>query len=185
MVPKVVSAPVAHRSEAGLAILNLPNVAALRDAFGASSTRCSALGIEPEGFLVAEQLPGAVEVVIGLHHDLEIGPVVMFGAGGVFLELTRDIACGPPGLDAERARDMIASTRVATLLGGYRGSPPCDLQGPIGVLTAIGALAQEIGDLVESLEINPLLVRPDGVFALDALIIARGRALQPMNGGYL
>ncbi len=124
VVAKVVSAAVPHKSDAGLVILNLSSEEALRNAFDILSTRCAALDIEPEGLLIAEQLKGGVEVVVGLHHDAEVGPVVMFGAGGVFLELMRDVAFGPPGLDATRARDMIASTRVAKLLGGYRGSPP-------------------------------------------------------------
>jgi acetate---CoA ligase (ADP-forming) len=184
VVAKVVSAAVAHKSDAGLVILNLSSEEALRDAFHTLSTRCATLGIKPEGLLIAEQMMGGVEVVVGFHRDPEMGPVVMFGAGGVLLELTRDVVFGPPGLDAARARDMIATTRVAKLLGGYRGSSPCDLKGLISVLTATGALAQGIGDLVESLEINPLLVRPDGVFALDALIMTRRPAHAVMNGAH-
>jgi acetyltransferase len=71
---------------------------------------------------------------------------------------------------------MIAATRVSKLLGGYRGGPACDIDGLVAALVAMGALAAEVGDLVESVEINPLLVRPDGVFALDALIVLRGGA---------
>ena len=92
----------------------------------------------------------------------------MFGAGGVLLELIGDVAFGPPGLDANRARDMIASTRVARLLDGFRGAPKCDIESLVSAIVAMGRLASELGDMVESVEINPLLVRPDGAFALDA-----------------
>jgi acetyltransferase len=173
VVVKVVCAAVAHKSDAGLVILNVTSKAELTKAYDHLSQRCGALGLEPEGILVAEQMSGGIEVVIGLHRDAEVGPVVMFGAGGILLELMRDVAFGPPGLDAARARDMIASTRVAKLLDGYRGAAPCDKESLVDALVAMGAMAAEVGDLVESAEINPLLVRPDGVFALDALIAMR------------
>lgn len=176
VVVKVVCGGVAHKSDAGLVILNVRSAEDLRNAYDRLSDRCIAPGIKAEGILIAEQMSGGIEVVIGLHHDPEMGPVVMFGAGGVLLELMGDVAFGPPGLDAARARDMINSTRVSKLLDGYRGTPRCDMDSLIGALIAMGSIATEIGDLVRSVEINPLLVRPDGVYALDALIITRGSA---------
>jgi succinyl-CoA synthetase beta subunit len=103
-----------------------------------------------------------------------MGPVVMFGSGGIHLELLRDVAFGPPGLDDTRARKMISSTRVADLIKGYRGSEPGDLEALVGAIKAMGALAIELGDLLESAEINPLIVRADGIYALDALLVMRG-----------
>jgi succinyl-CoA synthetase beta subunit len=173
VVVKVVCAAVAHKSDAGLVILNVRNDDELRAACHRLTERRRSLGIDAGGILVAEHMSGGVEVVIGMHRDPEMGPVVMFGAGGILLELMRDVAFGSPGLDAARARDMIASTRVAKLLDGFRGAPRCDLEALSGALVAMGALAAEISDLVESAEINPLLVRADGAFALDALIVAR------------
>ena len=173
VVAKVVCGAVAHKSDAGLVILNVTCDEDLRNAYDRLSERCIALGIEAEGILIAEQMSGGIEVIIGLHRDAEMGPVVMFGAGGILLELMRDVAFGPPGLDAARARDMINSTRISKLLDGYRGTPACDAEGLVSALVAMGSIANEIGDLVESVEINPLLVRPDGVYALDALIVTR------------
>lgn len=176
VVVKVVCAELAHKSDVGLVILNVRSAEDLRKAYDGLSERCATLGIDPAGILLAEQMSGGVEVVIGLHRDPEVGPVVMFGAGGVLLELMRDVSFGPPGLDAARARDMIRSTRVAKLLEGYRGAPRCDIEALVGALVAIGTVAIDIGDLVQSVEINPLLVRPDGVYALDALVVTRGSA---------
>jgi acetyltransferase len=174
VVLKAVCADVAHKSDAGLVVLNVRDEAELRRAFDQLVGRCGSLGGAAKGVLVAQHMSGGVEVVIGVHRDPEMGPVVMFGAGGILLELIRDVAFGPPGLDAARARDMIGSTRVARLLDGYRGAPRCDVDSLVAALVAMGALADEVGDMVESVDINPLLVRPDGAFALDALVVTAG-----------
>src|SRR5262249_31803238 len=85
LVAKPVRARVAHKSDAGLVLLNLSDAASLRAAADTLLARSAAIGVEPDGILVAEQLTGGVEVVVGLHRDPEIGPVVMFGAGGIYL----------------------------------------------------------------------------------------------------
>lgn len=173
VVAKVVCGAVTHKSDAGLVILNIADETDLRKAFDRLTQLCAAHAIAAEGILIAQHMSGGIETVVGLHRDPEMGPVVMFGAGGVLLELMRDVAFGPPGLDAARARDMIQSTRVAKLLGGYRGSAPCDTAALVATLVAMGAMADDVADLVESVEINPLLVRPDGAYALDALIVMK------------
>ena len=173
VVAKAVAPTVTHKSDVGLVILDLSDAADACDAAHRLIARCAELGVECEGVLLAEMLKGGVEVVVGVHHDPESGPVVMFGAGGVLLELIGDVAFGPPGIDESRARDMINSTRVARLLDGFRGAPKCDINALVGVIVAMGRLAADIGDAVESVEINPLLVLPDGAFALDSLIVCR------------
>jgi acetate---CoA ligase (ADP-forming) len=178
VVLKVVSAAVTHKSDVGLVLLNLSSEADLRQAVQLLSERCDALGVSAEGLLVVQQITGGVEVIIGLHRDPEMGPVVMFGSGGIFLELFRDVAFGPPGLDEARARNMILSTRVADLIKGYRGSEPSDVEALVGALKAMGALAIELGEFLESVEINPLIVRADGVYALDALLVVAGDKLR-------
>jgi acetyltransferase len=174
VVLKVVSAAVAHKSDVGLVLVNLSSESDLRQAVQLLSKRCDALGVCAEGLLVAQHITGGVEVIVGVHRDPEMGPVVMFGSGGIHLELLRDVAFGPPGLDDTRARKMISSTRVADLIKGYRGSEPGDLEALVAAIKAMGALAIELGDLLESAEINPLVVRADGIYALDALLVMRG-----------
>jgi acetyltransferase len=173
VVVKAVTAAVTHKSDAGLVILDVKDESELRNGLTLLQERCAQRDIRPEGILIAELIKGGVEVVVGLHRDAEVGPVVMFGAGGVLLELLADVAFGPPGLDDARARDMIFSTRVAKLLTGFRGSAPCDIEALVRAVRGVGALAYEAGDLIETAEINPLIVRPDGVYALDALIVTR------------
>jgi acyl-CoA synthetase (NDP forming) len=174
VVLKVVSAALTHKSDVGLVLLNVSSEPDLRQAVQLLSERCDALGVSPEGLLVAEQITGGIEVIIGLHRDPEMGPVVMFGSGGTLLELLHDVAFGPPGLDEARAHNMISSTRVADLIRGYRGSEPGDREALVGAIKAMGALAIELGDLLESAEVNPLIVCTDGVYALDALLVVRG-----------
>jgi acyl-CoA synthetase (NDP forming) len=132
--------------------------------------------IELEGWLVAQAVPAGLELVIGIQNDPEMGPVVMFGAGGVWLELVKDVAFAAPGFDHARAEQLIESTRVNALLNGYRGDGPYDRAAVVDALVAVGRLAAEAGDAIESLDINPFVALPagQGAFALDALIIAKG-----------
>lgn len=174
VVLKAVSADVPHKSDAGLVLLDIENAGDVRDAVATIESRCAGLGARLEGVLVAQQMRGGVEMVMGVHRDPEMGHVVMVGMGGVWLEVFRDVAFGPPGLDEARARRMIASTRASQLLAGYRGAPACDVDALAQALTALGALASELGEAIESIDVNPLLVRQDGVYALDALVVLRG-----------
>ncbi|HEY8578851.1 MAG TPA: acetate--CoA ligase family protein [Beijerinckiaceae bacterium] len=173
VVLKGVSAAVPHKSDAGLVLLNLQDAAQVRDAARTIAERCAALGAPLEGVLVARQMTGGVEMVVGLHRDPEVGPVVMVGMGGVWLEVFSDAAFGPPGLDEARARRMIERLKAARLLAGYRGAPAGDVGALARAVVALGAMAVELGDCLESVDVNPILVRPDGAFALDGLVVLR------------
>ena len=173
VVMKAVSAAVPHKSDAGLVLLNLADESAVRAAADVIAERCAALGAPLEGLLVARQMTGGVEMVMGAHRDPEMGPVLMVGMGGVWLEVLADVAFGPPGLDMARARDMIARTKASRLLAGYRGAPAGDIGALAQALTALGALVADLGDVIESIDVNPILVRPDGAFALDGLVVLK------------
>jgi len=127
--------------------------------------------------LVAQQVRGGLELVLGLHRDPEVGLVVMAGAGGVLLELTKDVAfCAPP-VSRDKARDMLKRTRVARLIEGYRGSEPRDVGAIIDALVGLGKLALDCPNVIESVDINPFAALPQGStpggMALDALIVLR------------
>lgn len=173
VVLKAVAAAVPHKSDAGLVLLDLANADAVRAAATMVADTCADLGAPLEGLLVAKQVAGGVEMVVGVHRDPEVGHVVMVGAGGVLLELIEDVAFGPPGLDEARARAMIARLRAGKLLHGYRGRPPGDLNALVRAIVDLGALAAELGDIVESVDVNPLVVLPDGAYALDGLVVLR------------
>jgi len=129
----------------------------------------------PSGMLVCQQVRGGPELVLGLHRDPEMGLVVMAGSGGVLLELVRDVAfCAPP-VSTEKAHDLIGRTRAARLLQGYRGAPPQDVAAVADALVALGRIAVDLPDAIESIDINPFVALPrgQGGLALDALIVLR------------
>lgn len=173
VVLKAVCASVPHKSDAGLVILNLHDASAVRAAAQTIAERCAMLAAPLEGLLVAKQISGGVEMVMGVHRDPEVGCVVMVGAGGVLLELVEDVAFGPPGLDHARAFDMISRLRCARLLAGYRGSPACDVAALAQALVNLGLLAQELGAHIDAVDVNPIIVLPEGAYALDGLVILR------------
>ena len=175
VVLKGVSAAVPHKSDAGLVLLGLADAAAVRTAAQTIIERCAVLGAPLEGILVAEQVNDGVEMVLGIHRDPEMGPAVMVGMGGIWLELFKDVAFAPPGLGLARARETIASTRASKLLTGYRGGALRDLEALAQALVGLGQLACELADVIEAVDVNPVLVRAQGrgVVALDALVVLR------------
>ena len=175
VVVKGVAADLTHKSDAGAVQVNLGNAAAVEQACRdiARNVAAHAPGIRLEGWLVAKMAPAGLELVLGMQRDPEMGAVVMFGAGGVWLELVKDVAFGPPGISREGAARLIDSTRVRRLLDGYRGQGTYDRDAVIDALVAVGRLAAAAGDVVESLDINPFLALPSGAgaLALDALAV--------------
>jgi acetate---CoA ligase (ADP-forming) len=173
VVLKAVAETLTHKSDVGAVALNL----ATQDELGSAYDRMAgALGEHTlAGMLVAQQVRGGVELVLGLHRDPEMGLVVMAGAGGVLLELTKDVTfCAPP-ISRDKARDMLKRTRVARLIEGYRGSKPRDVGAIIDALVGLGRLAVDCPDVIESVDINPFAALPRGGMALDALIVLRRR----------
>lgn len=175
VVLKAVSPDVAHKSDAGLVMLGLSSSADVRHAASMVIERTAQIGAHLDGLLIAEQVSGGVEALLGLHRDPELGLAVMVGLGGVMLELIDDVAIVTPSAGPAETRVAIAETKLARRLAGYRGSPPCDLDALVDAVVAMGRLANALGDVIESIDVNPLLVREKGkgVVALDALVVLR------------
>jgi acetate---CoA ligase (ADP-forming) len=172
VVLKGVSAQVAHKTEAGLVMLGLSDEANLRAAVSSLQARAVAAGLALEGLLVARQIPRGTELLLGVHRDVEMGPVILAGMGGIWLELFRDVAFAPPSIDLEHARAMLQRTRAWRLLNGYRGAPLADVAPVLKAIVALGAIATELGECLESIDINPFIVS-DGAWAADALVVLR------------
>jgi acetyltransferase len=130
-----------------------------------------------DGVLIAEQVSDGLELVLGVHRDPEMGPVILFGTGGVELELNRDIALAAPPLDIRAAEDLIARTRVAQLIDGYRGKPAYDKGALVKALVGLSELVMDAGSCIGSIDINPFLLKRRGGVALDALVVPTGRWL--------
>lgn len=171
---KVVSADLPHKTEVGGVELALADAQAVRAAVAriTASVRAARPGARIEGWLVAEMAGAGVECLLGIRHDPTFGPIVLFGSGGVLAEWLEDRAIGLAPLDEAQARALVARTRVARLLEGYRGRPACDVPALVAALCRLSHFAAARADTPFGLEINPLLVRPAGagVVALDALV---------------
>ena len=141
--------------------------------------RCGAAHLDiaarlaPAAFSIERMAPVAdgAELLIGARWDPRLGPIALVGAGGLYAELLRDTAVALAPLDLDGARRLIESLRVAPLLHGARGRPPLDLDAAADALAALSAVAAAHPELAE-LEVNPLLVLPDGALALDARFVS-------------
>lgn len=175
VVAKAVSAALPHKSDAGGVVIGIADDPALRAAYDRIVAAVGRLDPAPrlDGVLVAELVQGGVELVLGAHRDPEVGPVMLFGAGGIDLEAERDVALGALPLDEAGALDMISRTRIARRIAGSRGRAPLDRAALVTALIGLSELMADAGDLIQSIDVNPFLLREHGGIALDALIVKR------------
>jgi len=177
VVLKVASPDILHKSDIGGVVLGLEDEAAVRDAFEAITARVAAAQPEAavEGVLVAPMHSGGIECIMGTSHDPVFGPVVMFGLGGIFVEVLEDVSFRRAPIDVGEAHSMIAETKGAKLLAGVRGAASADIDALADALAALSQFAAAHADAVESIDLNPVLVRDvgQGLVALDALIVRR------------
>ena len=175
VVAKIVSAALPHKSDMGGVRVGLRDDAAVRDAWRAIMAAAAAHPLRPEveGVLIAEMVSGGLELVLGMSRDPEMGPAILFGSGGVDLELLRDTALAVPPLDEARARALIARTRAGVLVKGYRGKPALDEAALVRALLGLSDLVMDAGDRLAAVDVNPFLLRETGGVALDALVVRR------------
>jgi acetate---CoA ligase (ADP-forming) len=174
VVLKAVSAKLLHKSDAGAVALHLNSDEDVRAAYRRIAENARTAGVERlDAMLVCQEIRGGVELVLGLNRDPEMGLVVMAGAGGVLLELTKDVAFAAPPITPAKARAMIERTRAARLLRGYRGTAALDMESVVDALVALGHIAEDLADAVQSIDINPFVALPSGAVALDALFVPR------------
>ena len=175
VILKILSPDIQHKTEIGGVRVGLEDEAAVVTAFREvmEAARRHHSQARLEGAVIQEMAPaGAVEVILGVLQDPDFGPVVVFGSGGVLVELLRDSSLRLPPLSHEEALKMIYETRGRRLLQGFRGRPPADIDALADALVRLSQLAVDLGDLVAALDINPLMVLPrgQGVRAVDALV---------------
>ena len=162
--------------EAGAVALDLRSEADVRAAWSRIADNVRGWGLEAplEAMIVAEQASPGVELALGAQRDPECGLVFMAGAGGTLLELMKDVSFAATPMNRAKAADMLARTRAARLISGFRGSAPLDPAPVEKALLALGAMADDIGDCIAAIDINPFRLSGSGGWALDALIILRG-----------
>ena len=172
VVLKVLSPDIAHKSEAGGVVLGLRDANVVASGFDAMMDRVRERAPQAriEGALVARMIEGGIETVIGIKRDPVFGPVIMFGLGGVYVEVLKDVTLRLAPIDHATAMEMIRDIKGFPLLAGARGRPPADLGALADALVAMarfGAAHPEI----TSVEINPFIALPKGGVAVDALIL--------------
>lgn len=169
---KVVSPDVIHKSDSGGVKLGIDSPAAAAAAFAAINQSVSRAvpNARIEGVLIVPMATGGVEVIAGMVRDPQFGPAVMFGLGGIFVEILKDVAFEIAPVSAEDAGRLVKSIKGWPLLAGARGSKPCDLDSLCSVITGLSRLALELPE-VEEIDLNPVLAGPDKALALDARIL--------------
>jgi acetyl coenzyme A synthetase (ADP forming)-like protein len=177
VVLKAIAPDLLHKTEAGGVALALASREAVLAAAGSMSARFAAAGALIEGFLVQEQVRAGVEALVGITQDPSFGPLIVAGLGGVQVELLRDVAVRLTPLSDLDAAEMLAGLRAGKLLDGFRGAPPADRAALVEIVRRIAALA-EIAPEIAELDLNPVIVLPDGQGAVvaDARIRLSGAA---------
>lgn len=165
VVLKRVAPAVVHKSDVGGVVVGLKSADEVRAAFA----RVVQAG---EQALVQRMAPAGVEVVIGAYRDPQFGPLVMFGLGGLYVEVLRDVAFRLAPLSRAEAVEMVAGTAAGRLLAGVRGRPPQDVEAVVDALCRIGWLMAEFPAIAE-VDLNPVIVGEKGAWAVDVRVVCR------------
>ena len=178
VVAKVVSADILHKSDIGGVVLNLNSAAEVKKAFDDITARVKKLKNKPklEGILIAQQVRADLELVVGASLDPEMGPVVLFGTGGVDIELMKDVALAGAPLDADEARQLIGRTKAGVKLKGYRGKPALHVASAVKAIIGLSNLMADAENRIASIDVNPFLINTKTGVAVDALIVLNNEA---------
>lgn len=172
VVLKIVSPDIIHKSDAGGVIVNLKSNVEVQDAYrkileNAKKYKATA---KIAGVLVQEMAPQSTEVIIGAIKDPQFGQTLMFGLGGIFVELLKDVTFRVAPITREDAHEMVTEVKAYPLLKGYRNTPPADIDAIINILLSTSKLIMDYPEIKE-LDLNPIMVYADGAKTVDARII--------------
>lgn len=174
VVLKILSPDIVHKSDIGGVLLDVGSAEAVRAGFGLllDRARTAAPAARIEGVLVAKQLRGGVECILGIQQDPVFGPIAMFGLGGIFVEILHDVAFRRCPFGEDVAEAMIRSIRAAPLLLGARGRKVADIGALARMLSRLSVFAHQAGPRLQSIDLNPVLAMPDGdgAYAVDAVL---------------
>ena len=180
VVLKILSPDILHKSEIGGVLLDVTDAAEVQDGFELLLERAAkaAPTARIEGVLVAKQVMGGVECILGIHRDPVFGPVAMFGLGGIFVEVLKDVVFRRCPFGEDVAEQMIRSIKGAPLLLGARGRKPADVKALATTLARLSVFAHQAGPELQSVDLNPVFAMPEGegAFAADAVIEIGGPA---------
>lgn len=170
VVLKTAEPGIAHKTDAGGVALNLGSESSLRQAY-----REVAAKLGPR-VLVAPMVKGSVEMMLGMVRDVQFGPLVMIGMGGVHVELLRDVVWALPPVDADGVSRLVDRLMLRPLLDGSRGQPAVNVRAFCEAAARFSMLAAELGDLIAEIDVNPVVLGPEACVAVDALAILESGA---------
>ena len=180
---KLCAPGVLHKTELGGVALDVADEAEARRAFETVTSRARAAdpALRIEGVLVAPMVAGGVETILGVRRDPTFGPVVLFGLGGTLVEVIEDVSFRVAPFGEAEARRMIAETRAGKVLRGARGRGPYDVAALAAALSRLSIFAADHGERIDSAEVNPFVVLPEGrgAVALDAVVVTREARAAP------
>jgi acyl-CoA synthetase (NDP forming) len=174
VVLKVSSADVLHKSDVGGVHLNLNSAEAVEKAYNEllSTVKGNSPQAQVDGVLVSKMAPPGLEVIVGMNRDPQFGPVMLFGLGGIMVEIFQDVSLRLLPLTKKDAVSMIREIKGYGLIAGYRGRPPVDEQALADCLLAVARIAEGSEDVIE-IDLNPVFAYPDGVLVADSRIIVK------------
>lgn len=172
VVLKIVSPDIAHKSDVGGVKLNLKDREAVGAAFDevVANAQRAVPGARITGVAVQHMAPQGTEVIVGMTTDPQFGPVLMFGLGGIMVEVLKDVSFRLVPLEEKDARQMIDEIKGRPVLSGVRGQPPADIEALKQTILKVSEFVQAHPE-VKELDLNPVFAYPDGALAVDARIV--------------
>jgi len=177
LVLKIDSPDILHKTDAGAIKLNIRNQTELKDAYNEiiANARKYDPKAEIRGALIQEMIEGGREIIVGMSHDAQFGPILAFGLGGVFVEVLKDTSLRVAPLTRKDAEEMVTEIKGYRTLEAFRGYAPADVEGIIDTLLKLSKLSVDLEDVISEIDINPLVVleKGKGVKAVDALVVLK------------
>jgi acyl-CoA synthetase (NDP forming) len=172
IVLKIVSPDILHKSDVGGVVVGIKNAKGVRSAYKQimDNVKKHNSSAKIAGMLVQEMAPAGIEVIVGSIKDPQFGPAVMFGLGGIFVEILKDVALRVAPLTEDEATEMISEVKAYPLLKGYRNTPPADIKAITKILLNTSKLVMDHQEIKE-LDLNPIMVYEKGAKTVDARII--------------
>jgi acyl-CoA synthetase (NDP forming) len=174
VVMKLLSPDITHKSDVDGVILDLGSDKEVKDAYHGmmKSVKQHLPEARIEGVVLQKMAEPGLEVIIGAKLDPQFGHVIMFGLGGIFVEICRDVSFRVTPVDREMAREMVLEIKGSPIIEGARGREPADLEAIIDVITVLSSMLEKNPDITE-IDINPLIVYSRGSVAVDARMLTK------------
>jgi acetyl-CoA synthetase (ADP-forming) len=170
IVMKIVSYDVLHKSDIGGVILNIKNKEEVINSYDRIISIARERKIRLEGVLIEEMAPQGIEVIVGAKRDEQFGPVVMFGLGGIFVEVFNDISLRIVPIDKNEALEMISEIKAYPILKGIRGREGCDIDSLADLILKVSKIMMDISNIKE-IDLNPVIAYKQGYRVVDARVI--------------